>query len=331
MTARPSRSLLPTPAKAATSRGLAVSPRRPWYDLSGIAALTILAATLSARFDVSESLLSWLHRRETLQMDELPGVLLVLCLALLWFAWRRYHDLQHVVRAHEVAEVLLANQLERNRALHAELLQVQEQERRTLAHELHDELGQYLGALRFDLHALAGGGSMPVLEREGLFDRARSTLDHLQGTVRHLIGQLRPSALDELGLEAALDQLVNGWQLRLPDTRLILSCSGLPLVLDEAQAITVFRLTQEALTNLARHARAGEARISLQIATLNAADQRQTLQWQVEDDGIGFDPTAPRTGLGLISMAERVQTLGGMFHCEAAPGQGCLLQARWPT
>ncbi len=301
-----------------------------WRDLTWVAATTLLAAALSARFDVSEALLGWLRRRETLQVDELPGVLLVLCVGLLWFAARRYQDVRRALQAHQQAESLLAQQLERNRNLNVQLLQVQESERRALARELHDELGQYLGTLRFDLHALAGhdhDGNAPAVPgaSDALLERARTTLNHLQATVRTLIGQLRPPALDELGLEAALEQLVHGWQLRLPDTRLELRCADLPEALTEAHAITLFRLTQEALTNLARHARASQARIEVRLVA------GQGLRWMVEDDGVGFDPAAPRNGMGLISMAERCDAVGGALHCESRPGHGCTLRAGWPA
>ena len=319
MSLKETREFFPTSGQPAAGVAL-----HPWRDLIGVALLTLATAALAARFDASEALLGWLRRRETLQVDELPGVLLVLCLGLLWFAARRYQDVRRALLAHQHTEQRLALQLERNRTLHLQLLEVQERERRTLARELHDELGQYLGTLRFDLHALADATiADPAAARAALLERARTTLNHLQGTVRTLIGQLRPPALDTLGLEAALEQLVHGWQLRLPDTRLELHCTTVPEGLAELHAITLFRLTQEALTNLARHARASQAR--LQVHCVDG----QRLVWSVEDDGVGFDPAGVHSGLGLVSMSERVEAVGGRFTCQTRPGQGCLLRADW--
>lgn len=305
----------------------------PWRELAAVGLLTALAALLSAHFEFSERLVLWLRRRESMQMDELPGVLLVLTCGLLWFAWRRYQDLALALQAHQRAEQRLADQLERNRALHRELLEVQERERRSIARELHDELGQYLGALRFDLHAMVHlervhqQREVPVLEREALFSRATQTLGHVQATLRDLIRRLRPVALDELGLTAALDQLVAGWRLRLPETRFELVCRDLDELPDEGAAIATFRIVQEALTNVARHSRAG--RVEIRVGQ-RSADAGQEIAIDVADDGIGLDPRRMCSGLGLVSMAERATALGGRLDWQSAPGDGFVLTAILP-
>lgn len=313
-------SLSPPPAAGAAAR--------PWRDLICVALATAVAGGLSARFEFGERLAAWLRRRESLQMDELPGVLLVLISGLLWFAWRRYRDLSLVLDAHRRAELALAAQLERNRVLHGELLAVQERERRSIARELHDELGQYLGALRFDLHALGHfDRDTTALQREAMFLRASQTLGHVQATLRDLIRRLRPAALDELGLAAALDQLVSGWRLRLPETRLVLECLDLEAALPEHVAIAAFRIVQEALTNAARHSRAGL--VEVRVRQERAAHGAQ-LTVDVSDDGIGIDPAAVHHGLGLISMDERASALGGTARWRSAPGDGFAVQAILP-
>jgi signal transduction histidine kinase len=296
----------------------------PWRELAAVAAVTVVSAGLSAHFEISEQLGQWLRRRETLQMDELPGVLLVLTCGLLWFAWRRYHDLALALGAHQRAEARLAEQLDRNRQLHLELLEVQERERRSIARELHDELGQYLGALRLDVHALAQlGRESSALEREELYVRAQHTLTHVHGTLREMIRRLRPVALDELGLAAALDQLVASWRQRMPETHLTLECSRLEDSLPETLSIAVFRIVQEALTNVARHSRAGLVQVRVQQV-------HQQLTIEVGDDGVGADPVGLQRGLGLITIAERVAALGGESAWRSAEGDGFMLWARVP-
>ncbi|MDE3011797.1 MAG: sensor histidine kinase, partial [Pseudomonadota bacterium] len=289
---------------------------------------TAIAGGLSARFEFGERLAAWLRRRESLQMDELPGVLLVLISGLLWFAWRRYRDLSQVLAAHRRAELALAAQLERNRVLHGELLAVQERERRSIARELHDELGQYLGALRFDLHALGHvDRGTTAQQREAMFLRASQTLGHVQATLRDLIRRLRPAALDELGLAAALDQLVSGWRQRLPETRLVLACLDLEPSPPEHVAIAAFRIVQEALTNAARHSRAGLVEVHVRRERATHGTQ---LAVDVSDDGIGIDPAAVHHGLGLISMDERASALGGTVRWRSAPGDGFAVHAILP-
>src|SRR5206468_3133067 len=121
------------------------------------------------------------------------------------------------------------------------------------------------------------------------------------------IQQLRPVGLDELGLEAALEHCLGTWRPRLPGVHLSLACSGQFGDLPEAVTLTAYRLIQEALTNVAKHARAGQ--VTLRLARVDTPRDHITID--ILDNGSGSDSTAPTQGLGLIGMRERVAALEG--------------------
>lgn len=188
-----------------------------------------------------------------------------------------------------------------------------EEERLRVSRELHDELGQQLAALKMEVSVAKmrqnAGGSAHSLDPDLLLGR----VDRLVSTVRGLVSQLRPSALDG-GLEAALQWLAAEFTSNTalpcslqvdPDTREI----PLPM------ATMVFRIAQESLTNVRRHAQASRA--SLRLA-------REGAGWllSIGDDGIGFDPLARRDGFGVLGMQERARLLGGSLQVQSEPGAG---------
>ena len=206
------------------------------------------------------------------------------------------------------------------------LLETQEQERRHIARELHDEIGQALGALKINLHLLGaqpgvGGGTARL-------DESLTMVDVLIQQVRALSLELRPSVLDDLGLSAALVWYCDRLQQR--SGFLVAFADGLgdvpvsPLV-----ATTCFRIAQEALTNVARHAHARRVTVTL-------SRQEETLALGVCDDGVGFDVRDGRAravagaSLGLISMAERAEWAGGWMDISSAPGDGTEVWAWLP-
>jgi two-component system sensor histidine kinase UhpB len=295
--------------------------RKVWLDGLIVVLLVILSASLMARFNLSEALVAWYRSHENFQMDEWPGVLLTLTTGLIWYGLRRKNDLQLTLNAHQQSERRLSEQLKRNQELHLALLDVQEKERSRLARELHDELGQYLSALKMDLSAVK---DHQALEDGKTLEHALKTLSHMQIETNRLLRQLRPAALDELGLTSALDQLVESWRSRMPDSYFQLEISPKNLEVSEALAITLLRITQEALTNVAKHSRAGRVEIVLR-------HDRDTIRLQVADDGLGIDPDARIGGFGLAGIAERVQALNGKFGWSSQPGEGFSLQIELPV
>jgi two-component system sensor histidine kinase UhpB len=215
--------------------------------------------------------------------------------------------------------------VERLKILSRRLLEIQEVERRRLARELHDEFGQMLAAITLHLHAargLAGPTALPQL------DECTTLLQQAGEQVRSLALELRPAMLDTLGLEATLRWLAEQHQQRTGcEVQLVGHLSGAPLPPD--LAIACFRVVQEALTNVVRHAAASHVWIEL-------SQSDSVLELVVRDDGVGFDAAAVqeqpgrRGQLGLLGMRERVQILGGRLDVESQPGRGVRIRASFP-
>ncbi len=214
---------------------------------------------------------------------------------------------------------------EANRALVQRLMNAQEDERKRIARELHDEIGPYLFALRANASLLESslkGAAQAELERR--VGAIRGQIEALQGHNKRILRELRPPALDDLGLFEALKILVENWRETEPGVHLELS---LPQSLDPPDprvGLALYRLVQEALTNIFRHARARHASIAL-----SRAGSPPEIRVRVQDDGIGIDPARP-AGLGLTGMRERVQGLGGRLSFGEAPGGGGLIEAALP-
>jgi two-component system, NarL family, sensor kinase len=214
------------------------------------------------------------------------------------------------------------------RALAQQVVRSQEAERRRVAQELHDGVSQSLASLKFVLESAVlrlGRGEQAALQT---VQHSVEQLRDVMRDVRRISHGLRPTLLDDLGLAAAVEQVAREFAQRtgLAVHTEITPPEGLP-DLPEALAISALRLTQEALTNVERHAQARQVDIGLHWV-------RGELRLTVDDNGRGFDVDAiqrhPRTGLGLTSMRERVETLDGTFTLGSTPA-GTRLEARWPA
>jgi two-component system, NarL family, sensor histidine kinase UhpB len=295
-----------------------------WRDLALVIAITLIAASLFATFDFSELTYKWTRSAERFQLDELPPTLLVLAAGCAWFAWRRYHEAQREAQRRRVLEEEAEHLLAENRRLAMQAIAAQETERRHLARELHDELGQYLNAMSLD----AGRIRDLSAEREAEIHRLSLALmrsaTHVYREIGGMIRKLRPIGLDEFGLATALEHCIDGWRERLPDASFTLAVDGDFDDLSDALDITLYRLVQEGLTNVSKFAR--NARVEIYLARGPAE-----IVLTMTDDGPGMDLSMPRTGLGLVGMRERVEALGGEFHIASRPGEGFLFCARVPA
>ncbi len=298
-------------------------------DLTVVVLVTAIAIFIAVRFDVSEALFSWTRTREWLQLDELPGVLLVFAACLVWFSARRFFDARHQVLRRQELDVQLAGAVSENRRLAQQYVQVQESERRALARDLHDELGQYLNAIKIDAVALRERmkGDPVALKAAA---QMLGNIDLVQGTVIGLIRQLRPAGLDEFGLAGALEQCVGEWRRRLPHTELDLSIDEGLGDLDEVHRLTVYRLVQEALTNVARHSQASRVEISVGRQA-RTPPNRGSIVARIADNGRGLESAQPASGLGLLGMRERVEALGGTLELSSPPQAGFVVLARIPA
>ena len=205
--------------------------------------------------------------------------------------------------------------------LSARLVDAQETERRSLSRELHDEVGQSLGALLVDVGRLSNlipPDSTQVQEQLG---RIKTVAENAVNTVRNMALLLRPSMLDDLGLVPALE-----WQAREISRRTEMEVEVHALNVSERlrddYKICIYRIVQEALNNAARHA-------SSRTASVTVAEDLQKIQVSIVDQGRGFDTRHVR-GLGLVGMDERVKRVGGSLTVESIPGQGTAVKAELP-
>jgi signal transduction histidine kinase len=279
---------------------------RAQRDLFGLIVAALLFAWASVHFELSEQLLALTSRNERYQLDELPLVLLFVAAGLAWYAWRRVREARVEIVGRRAVEARLRDALADNRALALAAVQLQEDERRTLARELHDELGQHLNAMKID--AVSIRDRLPESSAE--IERIGAALDRIQAAVRGIVRRLRPPGLDELGLCAAIEDCVDGWQARLPGVTFRLAMHGDVSRLPEAASITLYRLVQEGLTNVARHAEAALVEITL-------ACSPDEVRLSMRDDGRGVTTPHTHAGTGLAGMRERVEALAGRFEIAA--------------
>lgn len=234
---------------------------------------------------------------------------------------RRTAELTREVTERKRAEEESRALLDENRYLIKKSLAVQEGERRHLARELHDELGQCITAIQADARIISERA--PATDRR-LATSASAILDvasHIYEVVHSMMQRLRPSVLDDLGLVDALGEEVDSWRSRNPGTRFDLQLEGELSGLGEEVNITLYRVVQECLTNIVKHA--GASRVRIRLHGRNAGGgQDAAVLLVVEDDGTGMAIQGPGTGLGLIGMRERVEGLGGRCVVESEPGKG---------
>jgi glucose-6-phosphate-specific signal transduction histidine kinase len=306
-------------------------------DLLGVIALTLLVFVLSVALQLNERLAAWMIRFEAWQVDELPLSLVVLGVGLAWFAWRRQTD----------AQTLLAQ----NRALAQQLIAVQESERVALARELHDEMAQHCTAIRIEsaymqraqlalqgLMSDVGPAAVAVTATEAsparkiesicaAAQRAAQTAEQLQHSLRGLLRRLRPPDLDELGLVAALQAMCQAWSARTgvvcvfaAEGQMPVNGAGSTTTRDTA----LYRVAQEALSNVMRHAQARQVRMSLNF------DGQDSLALTVSDDGCGFEHGVNKPGLGLRGAQERAAIFGGQLQLTSTPGMGTSMRLHLP-
>lgn len=219
-------------------------------------------------------------------------------------------------------------ELEQREVMRRELLrhtvQAQEEERSRIARELHDETAQLITAFSLNLASL----QMSLPKRSEVNELARRLQDQsrqLSQGIYRLVRDLRPAQLDDLGLIPALQYLVDDMRQRL-SLQVALAVEGEPRRLDTIIETVIFRVAQEALTNIGRHARVGQA-------VMRVVYTPQEIRLWIRDEGIGFDPHAelrPPHGWGLAGMRERVESVRGELVVVSAPGQGTTVEVKIP-
>ena len=238
-------------------------------------------------------------------------------------------DAEELVRHDEREAVSASDAVQRAaelRALTAHLLQVHEEERRTIARELHDELGGTLSAVKMDILMGRDAASKRGDEKSvARLQRGLSSIDSSIQFTRRLIEDLRPTLLDNLGLEAALRSMTEQFCERA-GCRCVISLPQGELNLTAAQSTALYRICQEALTNVLKYAKAKEVTI-----TLSSDGSLWTLL--LTDDGVGLAATTQHRARshGLIGMRERMLALDGTFEIRGSAGLGTTLKATFPA
>lgn len=224
-----------------------------------------------------------------------------------------------------------------NRTLLSELIRVQDDERKAIARDLHDEAGPCLFSIR------AGARALAELSESRTPDPARlaqicaninKASETMQTLFSGLLGRLRPRGLADFGLGAVLDGLIASWKISRPDVSIELNSPHDLSTLDESIALTAYRVVQEATTNIFRHAEASWAKIRIEFgasdSSSNESECAPALRITVEDNGIGI-PDRPTLGLGIMGMRERVQALGGRLSIERRLAGGTRLSVSLPV
>ena len=253
---------------------------------------------------------------------------------------RKLHDqILERRRAEKEARELL----EENRMLVGNSLVVQENERRHLSRELHDELGQCIAAIQADAEIISEFASRCDCRLEKSAEAIKGVSARIYEFVHSTMLQLRPSILEDLGLAETLRAEVDAWQNRHRDTDCTLSINTDLDGLDEQTEITIYRIVQECLTNIAKYASACNVAIDFDRVEVILSGDTDTdtdtetetmpvpaLRFSVRDDGVGMDLNTSSRGLGLIGIRERAGALGGMLNIQSTPGQGVTIIVTLP-
>ena len=299
-----------------------MKPTQLRKDLSLIAVLVLAFWVLASMSELSEQVSIFSQRYEKIQLDELPLTLLVLSIGLIWFAWRRTQEAHAQLQERSRSDLKVQELLQHKSDLLQRIYTAKEDERLALARELHDDMGQTSTAIRTEVAVLQRIGRLHP-EADESVKRIGESAQHLSQMTRQMLHRLRPPALDSMGLEQALVSLCDNWQ-NSTQNLCEFKTSALPEGLNDYACVTVYRIVQEALTNVTRHANAKHVRVELTLDT-------QGLNLNIEDDGQGMaDTQAVHQGFGLLGMQERVASVAGRLSISSKLGQGVRLAIQIP-
>lgn len=215
----------------------------------------------------------------------------------------------------------LALSMRNNHSLTQQIIRLQEDERKRLARDIHDEIGQYLTAIHVDASAINNTKelSSAKVSAGAIIEVTRQMMD----MVHELLERLRPRVLDELGTELALAELIHHWKQRNRNITVRYQPDNHLNITDESVAITAYRVVQECLTNIAKHAQATQV-------SIDVAQDEHNLMLTIADNGKSFDTNQVSTGFGLAGMKERVEGLFGSMHIASSPQQGTTIRVTLP-
>ena len=216
----------------------------------------------------------------------------------------------------------LENSTMNNHRLTQQIIRLQEDERKNISHDLHDEIGQHLTAINIDASVILKTDNISVAKESAMAISAVAM--QMMEIVRAMLQRLRPAMIDELGLSASLHELIETWRQRNRGINVSISISSqLGNNLNETIAITAYRIVQECLTNITKHANA-------RLVTIKIEPQADYLKVLVKDNGHGFDTQLTSQGFGLAGMRERIEGLGGLFQLTSSLGSGVVVGVNLP-
>ncbi len=302
---------------------LNVSLPQVWRDMTMLVIVAIILFWMASFFELSEEVSKVTSAMENWQLDEVPLVLLALFIIVVAVLLRRTNQLRTQTELQVKTERNLAAALSQNKRLARRNIEVQENERRNLARELHDEFGQSLNAIMID------GVGIRDMTKPGSdgHKHAQSILrisGQLFSGMRDLLKQLRPLALDELGLQPALEHLVDDWRRRYPKVEWLSEFELEDDQFDEPSNMTIYRFIQEGMTNIVKHSDASLVKLSV---NLDAKSSRVTMS--VSDNGSIVTIPQRSEGIGLLGLRERLESLGGVFEASVSAPTGFKIEGHF--
>jgi len=287
-----------------------------WRDMFMLVFVAIVLFWTASFFELSEKFSKVTATMETWQLDEVPLVLLALFIIVVAVLSRRTSQLRVQTELQVQAQRDLAAALIQNKRLARRNIEVQENERRNLARELHDEFGQSLNAIMID-----GVGIRDTTRDDSDAHKHAQSILRISGQLfsgmRDLLKQLRPLALDELGLQSALEHLVVDWRRRYPKVEWLSEFKLEDNQFDEPSNMTIYRFIQEGMTNIVKHSDASLVKLSV---NLDAESRRVTMT--VSDNGSVVSIPERSEGIGLLGLRERLESLGGQFESSVSRPTG---------
>ena len=307
--------------KVLTNFWQALSPVK--RDVIFLSICVSLLYSLVLYINLAELISDSLAKYEEFQLDELPYLILFIALSMAFFTKNRMTELKETIALKELAEKDNAALLAENKLLTQHVLEVQERERLELARELHDDIGQFLTGISLDIATLVSyeDDNIALLAKR-ISNNCRMT----RNISRKLIRRLRPSTLDSQGIVAAVKAVVQEWLTYNPNIKASIDIDETIQSFSEKTNITLYRVVQEALTNISKHAHASQINISLTFDQAKAA-----ISLLIRDNGIGIQQTTKKYGFGLIGMRERIHALQGEINIHSVIAQGTTLQVLIPT
>ena len=229
---------------------------------------------------------------------------------------------------------VLSTARDENSRLYRQLITLQEEERREIANDLHDEAGACLFGITANASSIRTiAGQLPKtrsLEISRRVGEILSITDRLKAINRALLKKLRPGPLGRVKLADLIDELTAGFQRRHPDTHVVLNLGPLAKSYGEQIDLTVYRCIQEGITNAMRHGAASTLTVDLAEGLTNGGEHAARLQLIIADDGRGISASTPK-GFGLSAMTERVRSLGGSCVIDSAPSKGTTIRVEIPV